>query len=68
MGDYRIMIQQLPAILLLVGGLLFMVFCFVDYAVSHENECEHEHKTTYNSYHKEVCVDCLQEFSIEEGR
>jgi hypothetical protein len=60
------MIQQLSIVFVLAGGLLFIVFCFVDYMVGHDNDCQHEHKTTYNSYHKQVCVDCLQEFQIEE--
>ncbi len=53
---------------LLAGGLLFIVFCFIDFAVCHDDDCEHEHKTTYDSYHKQVCVDCLQEFSTEESK
>lgn len=60
------MIQQFSITLLIAGILLFFIFAFIDYSVATDEECEHEHKTTYNSYHKQVCVDCLQEFSIED--
>jgi len=61
------MIQQFSFALLFAGGFLFIVFVLVGYAVRQEKrDCEHETKTTYDSYHKQVCVDCLEEFSTKE--
>lgn len=61
------MIYQFSTADLLAGGLLFIVFAFVEYALFQEteSECEHKHKAIYDSYHKSVCIECLKEFSTE---
>jgi hypothetical protein len=52
--------------ILLAGGLILVVLCFIEYAFLHDDkDCQHECQTTLDSYHKKVCIDCGQEFSTE---
>jgi hypothetical protein len=63
------MIQQLPFLILLVGGLFFVLFLFLDYAMfDHETDCKHEHQATFDSYNKKMCIDCGKEFSTKEDK
>ena len=58
------MIEQLIYELLFASGFLFVTFCFVEYVLwLDDNDCTHENKTTYDSYHKQVFIDCGKEFS-----
>lgn len=50
-----------------LGGVIFISFCFIEFLLWHnEEECECEFKTTLDSYHKQVCIDCGKEFKYEE--
>jgi hypothetical protein len=49
---------DLPIALLLAGGLLFVVFCFVDYATAQEIECPHTNWAQYQSLNRRVCIEC----------
>lgn len=67
MEGNEIMMDSLSFAFALASGLIFGIFAFVEYLVHSENqECEHENKTTYDSYHKQVCIDCGAEFSTTE--
>lgn len=61
------MILDVTTAVLLTGGLLFVVFAFVDCTVNGSSDCTHEKRATYDSYHKQVCVDCLKEFPAIKG-
>lgn len=64
MGGYEIMIASFSIGVILAAGFVFVAFAFIKYVLWQEkNDCLHETKTTYESYHKQVCVDCLEEFS-----
>lgn len=61
------MIEQFGWAVVLAGGLVFIIFCFVEHALSKEKKgCEHITQTTFDSYHKKVCIDCGEEFSTTE--
>lgn len=62
------MMLQLSYAVLLTSLFLFVLFImFIDGFVS-EPECQHENKMTYYSYRKQICIDCLREFQIEEEK
>lgn len=67
MGGKGVVIESILTGVLLAVGLLFVVFYFVHYAVSDCEECEHIHKVTYDSYGKQVCINCGKEFLITKG-
>lgn len=52
---------------ILIIGIAFITFVFVRYVLwQEEKDYMHEAKTTYESYHKKVCIDCLEEFPTED--
>lgn len=59
------MMQQIVFVVIAVGVVLGALFAFIDCLV-HCQDCPHENKTTYDSYHKQVCIDCGAEFSTNE--
>lgn len=61
------MITSISIGVIFAVGFVLIVFAFIKYVLWQEkNDCSHETKTTYDSSHKQVCVDCLTEFSTEE--
>lgn len=67
MGGDKIMITSFSLGVLLAGGVILIVLCFVEYVLWQDSsECTHQNKTTYDSYHKQVCIDCGKEFLTSE--
>ncbi len=61
------MITSISIGVILAVGFVSITFAFVKYVLWQEKkDCLHETQTTSESYHKQICVDCLEEFSTEE--
>jgi hypothetical protein len=61
-------LEHISIPIFLLGGIIFITFCFVELLLWHNEKecvCECEFKTTLESYHKKVCIDCGKEFKDE---
>ena len=60
------MIEQFSFAVLLAGGLIFIIFGFVEYVIHIEDKhCEHECCATFDSYHEKMCIDCGHRISTK---
>jgi hypothetical protein len=61
------MTAQISEVIFIGVAALFIALGFVAYVLRQEKtDCDCSYKATFDSYHKQVCIDCGKEFPAKK--